>query len=145
MRLMRVVSSLDNGNGVSRTSSVSTKDKSNLGRRGKNERRRRDSGSFESRNSYAVFYPPPQQSAWPGQPQYVPIATPQQPYPTQVAPVYVPPGPNYPAMMPNAGYPPTYNNMQQVGDPPKCRLLRCGANLILVSSAADSAALSTRL
>ncbi|SPO06713.1 uncharacterized protein DNG_09407 [Cephalotrichum gorgonifer] len=116
-------SSQGNDNGVSRTSSVSTRDKSNVGRKGKNERRRRDSGTFESRTQYAVFYPPPQQSPWPGQPQYVPIATPQfngqapgqvqQPYPAQAAPVYGPPGPNYPTMVPGAGYPATYAVMQQ--------------------------------
>jgi len=111
---------LDNDNGVSRASSVSGKDKSIGGRRGRNERRRRDSGSFESRAQYAVYYPPPQQSPWAAQPQYIHVATPpfngqvQPPFPNQAVPVYIPPGQSFPTMMPNTGYPPTYTNMPQV-------------------------------
>lgn len=112
-------SSQDNDTGMSRASSVSGRDKSSVGRKGRNERRRRDSGSFESRAQYAVYYPSPQQSPWGPQPQYVHVATPpfngqaQQPFPNQGGAVYVPPGQSYTPMMPNAGYPPAYPTIPQ--------------------------------
>ncbi|OTB09222.1 hypothetical protein M426DRAFT_134754 [Hypoxylon sp. CI-4A] len=99
----------EDANGVSRASSVSAKDKSNLGKRGKTGKQRRDdSESFDSRSQYQVYYPP-HQPGW--TPQYVPIGHPQynspvqQPYQGQVPQGYAPPAQGYPAMMPNNAFP----------------------------------------
>ncbi|KAF5703577.1 R3H domain-containing protein [Fusarium mundagurra] len=103
-------------NGVSRASSVSAKDKSNVGKRGKTGKQRRDdSDSFDSRHQYTPYWGP-QQQTWISQPQYMPPpntqygaqAPPGPAYPGQVAPVYTHQGPGYPAMPampPNQGYP----------------------------------------
>lgn len=106
----------ENDNGVSRASSVSGKDKSSLGRKGRNERRRRDSGSFESRAHYAAYYPHPQQSTWGPQPQYVQIAgssfvgQQQQPFSNSAAAVYATPSHGYGPPMAVPGFPPAYPN-----------------------------------
>ncbi|KAF5615158.1 R3H domain protein [Fusarium sp. NRRL 52700] len=104
-------------NGVSRASSVSAKDKSNVGKRGKTGKQRRDdSDSFDSRHQYTPYWGP-QQQTWISQPQYMPPpntqygaqAPPPGPaYPGQVTPVYTHQGPAYPAipaMPPNQTYP----------------------------------------
>ncbi|KAF5532744.1 R3H domain-containing protein [Fusarium mexicanum] len=103
-------------NGVSRASSVSAKDKSNVGKRGKTGKQRRDdSDSFDSRHQYTPYWGP-QQQTWISQPQYMPPpntqygaqAPPAPAYPGQVAPVYTHQGPGYPtmpAMPPNQAYP----------------------------------------
>ncbi|KAF5542571.1 R3H domain-containing protein [Fusarium napiforme] len=103
-------------NGVSRASSVSAKDKSNIGKRGKTGKQRRDdSDSFDSRHQYTPYWGP-QQQTWISQPQYMPPpntqygaqAPPGPVYPGQVAPVYTHQGPGYPAipaMPPNQAYP----------------------------------------
>ncbi|KAF4443410.1 R3H domain-containing 1 [Fusarium acutatum] len=103
-------------NGVSRASSVSAKDKSNVGKRGKTGKQRRDdSDSFDSRHQYTPYWGP-QQQTWISQPQYLPPpntqygaqAPPGPAYPGQVAPVYTHQGPGYPAMPampPNQAYP----------------------------------------
>ncbi|KAF5617755.1 R3H domain protein [Fusarium sp. NRRL 25303] len=103
-------------NGVSRASSVSAKDKSNVGKRGKTGKQRRDdSDSFDSRHQYTPYWGP-QQQTWISQPQYMPPsntqygaqAPPGPAYPGQVAPVYTHQGPGYPAMPampPNQAYP----------------------------------------
>ncbi|KAF5590432.1 R3H domain protein [Fusarium subglutinans] len=103
-------------NGVSRASSVSAKDKSNVGKRGKTGKQRRDdSDSFDSRHQYTPYWGP-QQQTWISQPQYMPPpntqygaqAPPGPAYPGQVAPVYTHQGPGYPTMpaMPsNQAYP----------------------------------------
>ncbi|KAF4462391.1 R3H domain-containing [Fusarium albosuccineum] len=95
----------DGDNGVSRTSSVSAKDKSNLGKRGKTGKQRRDdSDSFDSRNQYTPYWGP-QQQTWVPQPQYMTPPNPQyaaQPpppaYQGQMGPVYAQQSPGYPAM-----------------------------------------------
>ncbi|RYP72509.1 hypothetical protein DL771_004149 [Monosporascus sp. 5C6A] len=104
----------DDSNGVSRASSVSAKDKSNLGKRGKTGKQRRDdSESFDSRSQYTAYYPP-QQPNW--TPQYVPIGNPQfngqlqQPYQTPMAQPYPAAPQTYATMMPNNAYP-QYGNM----------------------------------
>ncbi|KAI0202082.1 hypothetical protein F4808DRAFT_459465 [Astrocystis sublimbata] len=101
----------DEANGVSRASSVSAKDKSNLGKRGKTGKQRRDdSESFDSRSQYVKYFPPPQQMEW--SPHFVPT---NMPYNGQVPPPYqyIPPTyqnypaapQGYPTMMPGNGYP----------------------------------------
>lgn len=116
---------LDNedANGVSRASSVSAKDKSTLGKRGKTGKQRRDdSESFDSRSQYQPYYHPHQPN-W-TTPQYIPINHPQygspvqQPYQGPMPPqAYAPPAQAYPAMnptmMPNNAFP-QYSNMPVV-------------------------------
>ncbi|KAI4859384.1 hypothetical protein F4820DRAFT_167759 [Hypoxylon rubiginosum] len=99
----------DDANGVSRASSVSAKDKSNLSKRGKTGKQRRDdSESFDSRSQYQPYYNPHQPN-W--TPQYIPIGhtqygTPvQQPYQSPIPQTYVPPAPAYPPMMPSNAFP----------------------------------------
>ncbi|KAI1751706.1 hypothetical protein F4782DRAFT_175748 [Xylaria castorea] len=111
----------DEANGVSRASSVSAKDKSNLGKRGKTGKQRRDdSESFDSRSQYIKYFHPPQtQTEWPS--HFVPTnmqynSQVPQPYQYQIPPTYqnYPTAPQgYPTMIPGNGYPqyataPTY-------------------------------------
>jgi hypothetical protein len=96
---------------------MSAKDKSNLGKRGKTGKQRRDdSDSFDSRNQYTAYWGP-QQQTWVPQPQYMTPPNPQYgaqgpppaPYQGQMGPVYAQQGPGYPAMpgmVPNQPYPP---------------------------------------
>ncbi|KAI1483102.1 hypothetical protein F4774DRAFT_416680 [Daldinia eschscholtzii] len=105
----------DDANGISRASSVSAKDKSNLGKRGKTGKQRRDdSESFDSRSQYQPYYHPHQPN-W-TTPHYIPIGHPQYnspvqpPYPNPMPQAYAPPAQPYPAMMPNAAFP-QYGNM----------------------------------
>lgn len=111
-------------NGISRASSVSAKDKSNLGKRGKTGKQRRDdSDSFDSRHQYTPYWGP-QQQTWVPQPQYMPPPNPQYgaqappgpAFPGQMGPVYTQQAPGYPAVpsMPqNQPYP-------QYSVPPVC-------------------------
>lgn len=110
----------EDANGVSRASSVSARDKSLLGKRGKNAKQRRDdSESFDSRSQYTAYYTNPQQPTW--TPQYIPMANQQfagpvqqPPYQGPMAPVYSPAGQAYqPQMMPANGFAP-YNAMPTV-------------------------------
>ncbi|KAI8966595.1 hypothetical protein F5Y11DRAFT_109321 [Daldinia sp. FL1419] len=105
----------EDANGISRASSVSAKDKSNLGKRGKTSKQRRDdSESFDSRSQYQPYYHPHQPN-W-TTPHYIPIGHPQysspvqQPYQSPIPQAYVPPAQPYPAMMPNNTFP-QYGNM----------------------------------
>ncbi|KAF7549831.1 hypothetical protein G7046_g8214 [Stylonectria norvegica] len=110
------IAETDGDNGVSRTSSMSAKDKSNLGKRGKTGKQRRDdSDSFDSRNLYTPYWGP-QQQTWIPQPQYMSPPNPQYsgqasvpPYQAQMAPIYTQQNPAFPAMatgvMPNQQYP----------------------------------------
>ncbi|KAI0514506.1 hypothetical protein F5B22DRAFT_637064 [Xylaria bambusicola] len=108
----------DEANGVSRASSVSAKDRSNLGKRGKTGKQRRDdSESFDSRSQYIKYFAPPQpQMDWSTQPpQFIPTNMPyngqaSQPYHYQIPQPYQTPPQGYPAMMPNNGYP-QYGNI----------------------------------
>ncbi|OAR01552.1 hypothetical protein LLEC1_03804 [Akanthomyces lecanii] len=97
---------------MSRTSSASA-NRSNLGKRGKTTKQRRDSDSFDSRHQYQPYWGP-QQQTWVPQPQaqYGPpgvqyhAAGPSNyhvapHYAQQQAPMYG----QVPAMPPNAGYP----------------------------------------
>ncbi|KAL2759055.1 hypothetical protein ACRALDRAFT_1080624 [Sodiomyces alcalophilus JCM 7366] len=111
-------------NGMSRTSSVSAKEKSIANRRNKNIKQRRDdSDCLDSRHLYGPFGP---QQSWIPQPQYGGPPNPQymanmqqpmhQPYGNQMQAVYTPTGQALPGTMP--GYPPypnpsTYQSQSQ--------------------------------
>ncbi|KAI8633773.1 hypothetical protein F5Y19DRAFT_252617 [Xylariaceae sp. FL1651] len=105
----------DDANGVSRASSVSAKDKSNLGKSRKTGKQRRDdSESFDSRSQYIKYFPPQPQMEW--SPHFIPTtmqyngSTPQ-PYQYQLPPQpYQTPPQAYPTMAPNSAYP-QYSNV----------------------------------
>lgn len=68
----------EDGNEMSRSSSVSTKDRVSQGKRPKPPKQRRDdSESFDKRSQYTPFYPQPQGPTWVSQPQFNPM-NPQQ-------------------------------------------------------------------
>jgi hypothetical protein len=72
-------SDTEDGVEMSRSSSVSTKDKSGQGKRTKPTKQRRDdSESFDVRSQYTPFFPQPQMPAWTPTPQYPPM--PPQPF-----------------------------------------------------------------
>ncbi|KAI1156862.1 hypothetical protein F4825DRAFT_138141 [Nemania diffusa] len=104
----------DEANGISRASSVSAKDKSNLGKRGKTGKQRRDdSESFDSRSQYIKYFAPQPQMEW--SPHFIPTnmqynGQAPQPYQYQMPQPYQTPPQGYPAMMPNTAYPP-YNGV----------------------------------
>lgn len=103
---------------MSRASSVSGREKSNLGKRGKTGKQRRDdSESFDSRSQYTAWfgthhYSGPAPAGW--VPQYVPIGNSQfngqvqQPYPNAMQQPYPQAAQGYQQMMPQGqmnGYP----------------------------------------
>ncbi|KAI0395432.1 hypothetical protein F5Y17DRAFT_456994 [Xylariaceae sp. FL0594] len=96
-------------NGLSRASSVSARDKSTMGKRGKTGKQRRDdSESFDSRSQYVRYFPPAVQMSpyeyGPAGLQYG-VQVPQQyQYQTPTAQVYQPAPQGYPPMMANNGY-----------------------------------------
>ncbi|KAI1435178.1 hypothetical protein GGR50DRAFT_687158 [Xylaria sp. CBS 124048] len=98
----------DESNGVSRASSVSTKDRSALGKRGKTGKQRRDdSESFDSRSQYIKYFPPQPQMEW--TPHFIPTnvqysGQAPQPYQYQLPQTYSTPQ-AYPAVISNNGYP----------------------------------------
>ncbi|KAK6856698.1 hypothetical protein PG995_006885 [Apiospora arundinis] len=113
----------EDANGMSRASSVSGKEKSNIGRRGKTGKQRRDdSESFDSRSQYTPYYGTnPHQPSW-AQAQYVAVGNmpyngqAQQPYQAPMPQGYPQAGPAYPQMMPQgpmSGFPP-YDPMATV-------------------------------
>jgi len=118
---------------VSRASSVSAKDKTAFGKRGKTGKQRRDDAeSFDDRSKYTAYYHP-QHTTW-VQPQYVPVGTasfgaqqmPQQPYPNAMQPVYAASNPPYQQLMTTNGYAPQVNNMPQVSVLKQPKKLRGG-------------------
>ncbi|KAI2639995.1 hypothetical protein GGS21DRAFT_390703 [Xylaria nigripes] len=98
----------DEANGVSRASSVSTKDRSALGKRGKTGKQRRDdSESFDSRSQYIKYFAPQPQMEW--SPHFIPSSMPYngqapQPYHYQLPQSYQVPSQGYPSIVPNNGY-----------------------------------------
>ncbi|KAJ8106583.1 hypothetical protein ONZ43_g7020 [Nemania bipapillata] len=104
----------DEANGVSRASSVSAKDKSSVGKRGKTGKQRRDdSESFDSRSQYIKYFAPQPQMEW--SPHFIPAnmqynGQAPQPYQYQIPQPYQTPPQGYPTMMPNNGYP-QYSNV----------------------------------
>ncbi|KKA30932.1 hypothetical protein TD95_004645 [Thielaviopsis punctulata] len=132
--------SVSNENGVSRASSVSTKDKSTVSARRPKNTKRRNSNGFESRHNYVPQWNNAQ--GWSNQPlQYVPVGSvyqgPPAAYPGQVLGPYpngppmngpVPQGPAYhpqaygpsgpyPPHAPVGRYPPTGPPMAAYGPP----------------------------
>ncbi|KAK4241336.1 hypothetical protein C8A03DRAFT_12432 [Achaetomium macrosporum] len=99
----------EDGNGVSRASSVSAKDKPNGGKR-KPTKQRRDDEGFESRSQYVAWCAPQHPTWGPAAPQYYPVnAAPfnaqfQQPYPQSPQPIYAPSQPYTPQMVPNTAF-----------------------------------------
>lgn len=111
----------EDGNEMSRSSSVSTKDRASQNKRPKTTKQRRDEPeSFDVRSQYTAFYPQPQVPTWLPTPQYPPMVSQQfnagvaqngyqNPLPSQ----FVPPTQQYnQAMMVNGGMQ-AYNNMPQ--------------------------------
>ncbi|OIW28911.1 hypothetical protein CONLIGDRAFT_681848 [Coniochaeta ligniaria NRRL 30616] len=107
----------DDGNGVSRASSVSAKEKAAQGKKKTSKQRRDDSESFDSRSQY-VAYAGPQQPTW-GPAQYMPVNNPpfnapyqpQQQYPNALQPIYNT-NQSYPQqMVPNNGFVPGYHSV----------------------------------
>ena len=106
---------------MSRSSSISNKDKSSQGKRGKPKQRRDDSDSFDSRSQYTPWFPPQQTPTWVSAPQY-PQMPPQQfgggvqnVYQSAISQQFVSPNMQYsPAMISN-GSMPNYSGMPQVG------------------------------
>ncbi|KAI0472691.1 hypothetical protein GGR56DRAFT_577469 [Xylariaceae sp. FL0804] len=117
-------------NGMSRASSVSAREKSNLGKRGKTgKQRREDSESFESRSQFRAYYHNPTME-W--APQYMGANMPyngpvQHPYPygvpQPISQSYQHAPQAYHTIMPNNGYPqystvPGYPPQPQSAQPP---------------------------
>ncbi|KAK7946790.1 uncharacterized protein PG986_011111 [Apiospora aurea] len=120
----------EDANGMSRASSVSGKEKSNLGRRGKTGKQRRDdSESFDSRSQYTPYYGTnPHQPSWAQTGQYVAVGNMpyngqmQQPYQAPMPQGYPQAGPAYPQMIPQgpmSGYPPLLTCQQYPPQPPQ--------------------------
>jgi len=110
---------------MSRSSSVSVKDRSGQSKRGKpGKQRRDDSESFDVRSQYTPFFAPQQQQqpTWTPVPQFVPVGMPQQfVNPMQnsfqaVNPPSFPQSPQQfnPVMMGPGGGMPPFNQMAQV-------------------------------
>ena len=130
----------EEGTEMSRSSSVSNKDKSSQGKRGKPKQRRDDSDSFDSRSQYTPWFPPQQTPTWVSAPQYPQMAPPQQfggvqnvyqaPAPQQF------PSPNMqynPAMMSN-GSMPNFSAIPQVSSYLISLWIQCLLNLAISSA-----------
>jgi len=111
----------EDGNEMSRSSSVSTKDRSQSKKPKASKQRRDDSESFDVRSQYTPFYSQPQMPTWTPTPQYSPVGP--QPFNGPVPNTYQHPmpaqfGPSTqqfnPGQMSN-GNMQAYNNMPQVG------------------------------
>ncbi|KAK0635637.1 hypothetical protein B0T17DRAFT_50976 [Bombardia bombarda] len=115
----------EDGNGVSRASSVSAKDRANgAGKRKTNKQRRDDSESFDSRSQYVTWFG---QSTWAqAAPQLFAVNSSQfngqipQPYPNAIQSTYGGSNQPYPPMMPtNNGFAAAqYNGMTSYPSPP---------------------------
>jgi hypothetical protein len=107
---------------MSRSSSVSTKDRAVQNKRPKATKQRRDdSENFDVRSQYTPFFPQPQVPTWVSAPQYSPVVTQQygagaspnsyqNPGPTP----FVPPAQQFNQPMMTNGASQAYNNMPQV-------------------------------
>ncbi|KAI1336757.1 hypothetical protein F5Y15DRAFT_418579 [Xylariaceae sp. FL0016] len=106
---------MEDASGISRASSVSAREKSTLGKRGKSgKQRREDSESFESRSQFRAYYHPQPVPDWsaqymsPNMPPNMPYnGQMQQPFQYPMPQAYQAPAQAYPAMVPipNNGYP----------------------------------------
>lgn len=120
----------EDSTGVSRASSVSAREKSALGKRGKTGKQRRDdSESFDSRSLYTPYYTHPHQPhMW--APVHMPVGsntaryTPQQQPPQPpFAPMYVASGQPYASPMTASGYGPSFGS-QPVNPNPQLNAAR---------------------
>jgi hypothetical protein len=110
----------EDGNEMSRSSSVSTKDRSQSKKPKASKQRRDDSESFDVRSQYTPFYTQPQMPTWTPTPQYSPVGpqpfngpvqnTYQHPMPAQ----FGPPTQQFNTGQMNNGNMQAYNNMPQV-------------------------------
>ncbi|KAH8596433.1 hypothetical protein B0O99DRAFT_620436 [Bisporella sp. PMI_857] len=107
----------EDGNEMSRSSSVSNKDKSGQVKKNKPAKQRRDdSGDFDPRSQYTPYYPPQQTPTWVPGPQYSPMVPQQfnsssQIYQNQMPQQFVPPNMQYNQSMMNNGTMQPYNTM----------------------------------
>jgi len=105
----------NDGEEMSRASSMSGKDRSNLGKRVKASKQRRDDlEGFDSRSQYTAYYGHPHQPNW--SPQYVAVGNPQYPtpmpgYQQSMTGTYPNATQAYPPGMPATGYA-QFNNSQ---------------------------------
>lgn len=110
----------EDGNEMSRSSSVSTKDRASQNKRPKPAKQRRDdSESFDVRSQYAPYFPQQQAPTWVPTQQYAPMVPPQysggtvQPsYQNPLQPQFVPPPQYNSSMMPGGAM--QYNPSPQV-------------------------------
>jgi hypothetical protein len=108
-------------NEMSRSSSVSTKDRAGLSKKAKPAKQRRDDNeSFDVRSQYTPFFPQQHIQTWSPSPQYSPLP-PQQfnggvqtNYQSPMTQQFVPPNQPYPQVMMNNGNIQAYNNVPQV-------------------------------
>jgi hypothetical protein len=137
--LANSISDTEDGNEMSRSSSVSTKDRASQSKRPKATKQRRDdSESFDVRSQYTPFFPHPQpQVTWVPGPQYPPMVS--QPFNGAVQNNYqnqmpmgqfVPPTPQFNAAMMGNGSMQAYNNMPQVSM--KLLKMKCVLTLTLI-------------
>ena len=110
----------EEGNEMSRSSSMSTKDRAGQGKKSKPAKQRReDNESFDKRSEYTTFFPPQQMSNWVSGAQYSPMI-PQAfngnipgNYQSPLPPQFSLPTPQFnPAIMGNSSI--QYSNMPQV-------------------------------
>ncbi|CAK7213292.1 hypothetical protein SCUCBS95973_001753 [Sporothrix curviconia] len=108
----------DDSTGISRASSVSAKDRGNLGKKGKTGKQRRDdSESFDSRSQYTPFYHHSQQATWVN-PQFMPTGNLANfPYGAQQNPAQAPPPPPPPQQQQQQQQQQQMPGMQQHGPP----------------------------
>lgn len=112
----------EDGNEMSRSSSVSTKDRASQNKRSKPTKQRRDDEDFDPRSQYAPLYPQqqaPQAPTWVTTPQYAPMGAQQynggavQNYQSPMPAHFMPPAQQFnPGMMNNGGMQP-YNSIPQ--------------------------------
>jgi hypothetical protein len=116
----------EEGNEMSRSSSVSTKDRAGQAKKLKPAKQRRDDNeSFDKRSEYTTFFPQQQMPTWVPGAQY-PAMGPQPfngavqgNYQNSMPPQFGPPNPQFnPGMISNPGM--QYNNMPQVRSIRQC-------------------------
>ncbi|TVY38651.1 R3H domain-containing protein, partial [Lachnellula occidentalis] len=113
----------EDGNEMSRSSSVSIKDISQSKKPKPSKQRRDDSESFDVRSQYTPFFPQPQMPTWTPTPQYSPVGP--QPfngavqgnYQQSMPPQFGPPNPQFNPGQMNNGNMQVYSNGPQVGYP----------------------------
>jgi hypothetical protein len=115
-----IATDTEEGNEMSRSSSVSTKDRAGQSKKAKPAKQRRDDNeSFDKRSEYTTFFPQQPMPTWVPGAQYTPMVPPvfnggvQGSYQTPIPPQFGPPNQQFnPAMMGNPSM--QYNSMSQV-------------------------------